>query len=163
MENSLLLLEKILEKQNYLVMELLRLGEEELEALKVDNLKQLQDIMQRQQPLSEELFQLEKERAQLQQELAREFNLEEQLTFQVLADAKIAGSEKVVAMGNLIRDNFMKLREINETNNLLIRQSLSYINKMLNLVAAKQSSTYDNNGQVNNTAGKTNLKLDKSI
>lgn len=162
MDKSLATLGMLLEKQNNLVLELLRLGEEELLALKADNLDELQEITGKQQVLSERLAVLEKERIALQTELADRLKLTGQLTLKELMDAELPGSEQVAIMGNILKENFLKLKELNETNNLLIRQSLAYINKMLSAMMTKSQATYGQNGQVT-TSAQPSLKLDKSV
>lgn len=154
-------LQAVLEQQNLLVLDLLRLGEEELEALKTDNLPALQEVIVKQQSLSESLAKLEQERLELQAYLVKEAQLPEAFTLKDLAESGIPGSQEIVSLGKTLADNYEKLRELNETNNLLIRQSLSLINKMLSIFAPQNGTTYGRTGQV--SANSSSVKLDKSV
>lgn len=161
MKQSLASLQAILEKQNYLLLELLNLGEEELEALKTDNLTSLQAITTKQQSLSETLAKLEQERLVLQAYLAKENQLSEGFTLKDLVKLDLPGSQEIELIGKTLADNFLKLKDLNETNNLLIRQSLGLINKVLGALAPKQGTTYGQTGRM--SPDSPSLKIDKSV
>jgi len=161
MKDYMASLQSILERQNHLVLELIRLGQEELEALKTDNLAALQAVIKEQQPLGEALAKLEQERLDLQACLAKEHNLSPGFTLKDLAEHQVPGSEDVILLGQTLADNYLKLKDLNETNNLLIRQSLSLINKMLSVFAPQNSTTYSRNGHVSTNS--SSLKLDESV
>lgn len=161
MKECMASLQSILERQNQLVLELLRLGEKELEALKADDLQTLQEVIREQQSYGETLAKLEHERLDLQVFLAKEYDLPEGFSLRDLKEAKAPGSEKIMPIGETLADNYSKLRELNETNNLLIRQSLSLINKMLSVFAPRNRTTYGPSGQV--STNPSSLKIDKSV
>ncbi|HHU31889.1 MAG: flagellar protein FlgN [Zhaonellaceae bacterium] len=161
MKECIASLQSILERQNHLVLELLRLGEEELEALKTDDLQALQEVIKDQQSLGESLAKLEQERLELQDYLAQKYNMPKGFTLKELAESQVPGSQEIMPLGQTLADNYSKLQELNETNNLLIRQSLSLINKMLSVFSQQSGATYGPSGQV--SANSSSLKLDKSV
>lgn len=160
--NSLKEYKNLLLEHDSLVAKLLELAEEELEALKANDLKGLQKVISQQQRLSDELFDLEKKRMALQAQLAEEYGISPHISLRELLASSLPGIDELEEVGQRILDNFNKLKEVNELNNLLIRQSLAYINKILKAVLPQGQATYSPSGQINNTEP-VNIKLDKTV
>lgn len=160
--NSLKAFKSLLHELNSLVKKLLALAEDELEALKTNDLKKLQEVVSQQQFYSDELFELEKKRMVLQGQLAQEYGLEPNLSLKELLASQLLERENLEEVGSELLDNFAKLKEANELNNMLIRQSLAYINKVLKAVLPQGQATYSPRGEINTTEA-LNVKLDKSV
>ena len=153
-------LQSILEQQNLVAAELLDQGEKELEALKTTDLEALQRIMDRQRILGASLAKLEQTRLKLQAGLSRDFSLPDNFCLRDLAERGIPGSQEIIPLGKALADNYEKLRELNETNNLLIRQSLGLLNRLTGLFAA-QDITYGRSGRIDGIS--QSAGLDKSV
>jgi flagellar biosynthesis/type III secretory pathway chaperone len=68
--------------------------------------------------------------------------------------------ESFKKLADLLRKNFRELQELNELNSLLIKQSLAYVQKVMNALGAGQS-VYQPDGTLEAKARKT--VIDKSV
>jgi flagellar biosynthesis/type III secretory pathway chaperone len=162
MRNSIETLENLLIQQNELVTLLLQMGQKELLALQKDDTNQLLAILKDQEKISNQLISLETERIALQNQLAKANDLVLDMTLKELIESEISVNRPLQKIGQTLQDNYFKLKELNETNNLLLRQSLGYINKMLSLIKPKGPKLYSQNGQAT-TSNMVKMNVDKSI
>ncbi|MDS1029506.1 flagellar protein FlgN [Bacillota bacterium LX-D] len=162
MDHNLDLLQTLMQKENEVVEELLNLAEQELEALKIDDLQSLTTITQKQHKICQELTGLEKERLQLQTVLSSTYNLQPNFSLTELI-AAIPENQQLAALGQKLKRNYTSLKELNGINSLLIKQSLSLTNKILGaLMPNRKPVVYGQSGTYENSIPKT-IKLDKSV
>ncbi|MHB1419673.1 MAG: flagellar protein FlgN [Bacillota bacterium] len=152
MVNFFVSMEELLTKQDRLIQELIRLGEEELFALKENNFMELQRITGEQEKSSRQLSELERTRLGLQQDLAAALDLNKESTLNEMLPHAGENQGKLQDLGKMLQLNFHRLKELNETNRLLIRQSLAFVNKILQVFAPREQLVYSANGQVENPA-----------
>ena len=140
-------LQELLEGQAGLMAELIELGRAETEALKANDVQALAGLVARQDECAARLQELEKRRLAVQDELegrlapaAKGLPLS-----QMLAQICPEGASLVV-LEEQPRRSFLELRELNETNRLLIRQALAFANIMLASLAPQL--VYDREGRV---------------
>ncbi|HHX51305.1 MAG TPA: flagellar protein FlgN [Clostridia bacterium] len=157
---ELALLEEILIEQNRLVEELLRWGQEELEALTNDDFGRLMEITRKQQFFGEELKDLEEKRLATQKSFQDVLGLEPGASLEELIEHQPDLPESFKKLADLLRKNFRELQELNELNSLLIKQSLAYVQKVMNALGAGQS-VYQPDGTLEAKARKT--VIDKSV
>jgi flagellar biosynthesis/type III secretory pathway chaperone len=152
----------LLNQQNKLLTELVELGQAETEALKVDNLDALGHITQRQQILSQDLLHLEDKRVTLQDRIAHLYNLEPAaITLKnILIYAPHEKKKILSALASNMLKNTSILATLNETNQLLIRQSLAYLNNLLSKFHPERT-TYNRFGL--KTTNEASIKLNRTV
>ncbi|MGI6552549.1 MAG: flagellar protein FlgN [Clostridia bacterium] len=158
---ELSLLEEILMEQNRLVEELLRWGQEELEALTNDDFGRLLEITQKQQFCGEKLKALEQKRLASLEKLQNILGLEPKASLEELIKQQPDLPESFTKLAEILRKNFRELQELNELNSLLIKQSLAYVQKVMNALGGGQA-VYQPDGSLE---AKTTIKavIDKSV
>jgi flagellar biosynthesis/type III secretory pathway chaperone len=137
---------KLLMDQEGLMARLVLLGEREMEALKQNDLPGLSVVVAEQEKASQALSRLEKERIQLQGRLSGLLPSGNSLILRDIlpyAGKERAQLEKLAATLQL---HCLRLQELNETNTLLIRQSLAYINRLLPHLAPNEGVSYSPEG-----------------
>lgn len=142
-------LTRLLDRQNQLVSQLVSLAEEELLALRGNNLEDLQAITSAQAQASRELSKLEDERMQVQEELARLFNLGDNRAtlLDVLPYAPEEAHAQLQSLTASLSQNFSRIKELNRLNKLLIQHCLSYVRYMRSAFWPQQDVTYDASGE----------------
>lgn len=147
MEHLFKTLITLLSRQNQLTQSLIQVGQEETEALKQNNLDMLTRLTRQRAELSHSLLEAERERVGVVTEIASALDLSGEITVsRILEHSPSAGELQTVAQS--LRENCRYLQEINETNKLLIRQSLGYVNKLLQYLAPEDQLVYNSSGQV---------------
>lgn len=162
MEELLVELADLLEAQNNLMERLCRLGREQLQALRRDDLAELQRITAEQEALSRELTELETRRLALQERLAAGLNLRPDFSLRELLGMPLAGAARLRQLAAQAAENTAQLRDLNEVNRLLINQSLAYVNRMLQAVQPREKPTYGPGGRLA-AGGGSRLAVDCSV
>jgi seryl-tRNA synthetase len=161
MEDLYQSLAAVLEGQSELVARLIKLGGDETEVLKQNNIEALIANIDSQREPAEELQRLEAERRRLQQAIDERLQLPSGSFKQVLRQAgETAG--RLEAAGKLLSEQLRRLQEITETNRLLLGQSLSFGEQMRKALAGMQES-YNSKGQKVDAPGLIIDNLNKSV
>ncbi|MHB1126217.1 MAG: flagellar protein FlgN [Bacillota bacterium] len=148
MDKFFALMEELLTKQDRLIVDLIQMGEEELAALKENNYLELQRINGEQEKFSRQLAELERSRLCLQRELAAALDLNKEATLTEMLPHALENQGALSDLGKMLQLNFHRLKELNETNRLLIRQSLAFVNKILQAFVPREKNIYSPTGQV---------------
>lgn len=133
----------LLEQQNKVMESILLCLEKEKQALIQEDAKALLEIIEEKKRHINLLEQIEKRREQTYPDVSLS-KLEE--AGLLTADLKAAGE----AMKRMVKS----MGELQETNQLLTRQSLLYANKMISVLKGSPKSTYDAKGKIENQDGK---------
>ncbi|KKM12372.1 hypothetical protein SY88_04305 [Clostridiales bacterium PH28_bin88] len=153
----------LLERQNRLMEDLIHLGREEMTALKDNDMDALARVTREQEQASRQLVIIEGERVEVQHRLGQTLDLGSGLTLgDVLPYAGGEYRESLMGIADTLRRNYAQLQELNEINKLLIRQSLGYINRLLQAMVPTENLTYGSMGQVGTGAGGTSL-IDRTV
>jgi len=138
---------EILSIQNRLIETLISLGQEETRALLNDDWASLQEITERQNQTAGELEEAENLRHRTFALLAAERELPATAKLTEIIEGETVSGEELRQLGQLLAANVLRLKDLNETNALLLRQSLVYVQKMLNLITVN-NQTYGSGGSV---------------
>lgn len=153
----------LLERQNRLMEDLIHLGREEMTALKDNDMDALARVTREQEQASRRLVIIEGERVEVQHRLGQTLDLGSGLTLgDVLPYAGEEYRESLEGIAATLRRNYAQLQDLNEINKLLIRQSLGYINRLLQVLVPTEHLTYSPAGQVGTGAGRAAM-IDKSV
>ena len=137
----------LLGQQEALIKRLIDLGREEMKALKEEDLASLTRLIAEQQDCSEKLGKLEQARVALQEKLARHLGVaESEVTVSGLLPRAGQKREELAEVAARLKASYAELKELNETNRLLIRQALAYVNKVLAAWRA-EAPVYDRDGR----------------
>ncbi|MEW6661698.1 MAG: flagellar protein FlgN [Bacillota bacterium] len=139
---------KLLVDQEELMAQLVLLGEREMAALRQNDLPGVSAIVSEQEKASQALSRLEEERVHLQSRLSAMLPSGNSLVLRDIlpyAGKEQAQLEKLAAA---LQAHCLRLQELNETNTLLIRQSLAYINRLLPHLAPNKGATYSPEGHL---------------
>lgn len=151
----------IMEKQQELMALLVSLGEEELAALRTGDIARLAQLTRQQEDAAMKLANLEKERVLVQTELAELLDIRPDATVKDIISSAGEGVEDLRRVTQLLRESHARLQELNETNRLLIKQSLGYVNRMLEALGARHV-VYEQYGGAERQVGGS-LAVDKSV
>jgi len=147
---------EVLGIQNRLIETLISLGQEETRALLNDDWASLQEITERQNQTAGELEEAENLRQQTFALLAVERELPATAKLTEIIEGETLSGEELRQLGHLLAANVLKLKDLNETNTLLLRQSLTYVQKMLNLITVN-NQTYGSGGSLKKETDLTRL------
>lgn len=152
MQQAFWRLKQILEEQAGLVAELIAIGRAEMEALRTNDLEALVALLPRQEACLARVQALDAGRRTVEEELQAEPTLQDG-EFPRGAGAEAAGPEKelLAALAERLLSGFLELRELSETNRLLIQQSLKFIDAELARLGQPQA-VYDRQGRVERPA-----------
>ena len=161
MNKMFLRLQEQLNKQNNIIQQLLLLGERESEALVKNDIQLLTEVVPAQEQVGVRLIEIEKERLILQEDMAEQLSLNKNVSLRQLIKSSSFQSDAIIDLADTLKTNYLQLQELNETNRMLIKQSLVYVNKMLSTFMPRNETTYQNSGMVK-TAANTST-IDKSV
>ena len=162
MSNLVLDLIKLLQEQNSYIQKLLHLSKVETEALTENQFDKLYEVVKEQENLSRFLQLLEEKRQRLQSELSTSFELEEVNISNLSASLDANLAKELDKVSSLLKDNYLKLQEINQLNVMLIKQGLSYVTRMQDALTPAENKTYGKKG--NSTNESTFIgTVDKSV
>lgn len=157
-------LHRLMKEQEEIIDRLISAGEEQAECLRKNDIKKLQQIVQRQNILSAGLKALEKKRVQVQGALEKELDLPAGSALRELAaragDPKRGQLEK---LGLSLKEKINNLQQINELNRILTSRALQFTNFMLNIICAQAPNAgYTRNGSIK--PGRENKsRINKSV
>lgn len=126
-------LTEVLQRELELLLKIRDLCLREQEHLRKDDLQGLQELLVVKEQAVKELISLEGEREEIHRDLARYFHLPPESGLRDLLAAGVLSPE-LERMVEQLRTVLTELKEISETNTLLIRQSLAYARKILALL-----------------------------
>ena len=162
MSNLVLDLIILLQEQNSYIQKLLHLSKVETEALTENQFDKLYEVVKEQENLSRFLQLLEEKRQRLQSELSTSFELEEVNISNLSASLDANLAKELDKVSSLLKDNYLKLQEINQLNVMLIKQGLSYVTRMQDALTPAENKTYGKKG--NSTNESTFIgTVDKSV
>ena len=145
---------KITSEQVQCVNELLRLSEEETEALKKNDVPLLSKICGEMNEAAQKLVELERKRTQTCGKLASTLGIPEDSSFSQLQKAlsrNLTGSSDEINELFEITQNlklaYSRLQEQNSLNKQLLKQSLSYVRELQDALGLKKRSLYGKDGE----------------
>lgn len=147
MEELFARLADLLERQRAVIDRLIELGREETRALRDEDVACLGRLVAEQQVFSEELGRLEKERMELEEELARRVGQPGAAPMRQILCLAGPRQEELARLTAHLRSSYVRLKELNGTNRLLIQQALAYVNQVLSACGA-QTPVYDHQGRI---------------
>lgn len=152
----------VLKRERTIIDEMVELAQKETEVLRKDDIQGLVELSDSQQQISTELAGLEQERRQLEIRLAAIYcpDIKEATVSGLM---RCAGQNIPKGFHKLVdglKKSYQQLQTANDTNKLLIRQSLSYINKMVSVLLPSQETTYKQSGTVSKV---TASRLDQTV
>ncbi len=154
MEQTFQQLMEILKNERDVIEELVLLARQQTEVLKENDVEGLFKVVGKQEQAGSKLAEIEKERLVLEKRLAEQFSFDtKEVSLNDLIKAAGTGVPNGIrSLAEALKNRCQQLQLLNETNKLLVKQSLSYINKMLSALLPQQESTYKNSGVVKHTA-----------
>ena len=152
MQSAVSELIEIIHKEMRLLHNLLELVNDEQQTLLRNDAEGLVGNLTRQEALLEKADQLEKQRLRVTEVLSRKLRVEpEELSMSRLMDlVEEAHSTELGKLQQTLVEAHQKIGETNRNNELLIRQSMGYIARTLDVVTASppQETTYERSGYV---------------
>ncbi len=138
----------LLEEQNQIMKQLIQVGEEQLEALKIDDIEHINATTSKQETLGRMLALKEKERRETAYALGKQLNIDNIKLSDILNIVNDKERIKLNELSQEIITNQEKLHDINETSKLLLRQSLHYVQKIMDSIDPPENKTYGSSGQI---------------
>lgn len=139
---------EVLQQQKGVIAELTDLAGEQLEALKRDDLEQLNRVTARQTYIIQQSAALEEKRSSIMKEFSRQRGVE----IGHFSQLKELVSDDEFTRISMLRDeliyNSRKLKDEHELNAILLKQGLQYADKMLEVLNIHQPSGYNKSGNV---------------
>ncbi|MDN5326569.1 MAG: hypothetical protein PWP41_1265 [Moorella sp. (in: firmicutes)] len=126
----------VLRDELAVLQELLAVGRQEQEALVTDELAGIQAATRRKEELARRLAALEEERQQVM-----EAGPETSSAGGPASRESVRDDDEINRLRDSLRQAVREFQEVNETNRLLARQSLAYVQKMLSLLLPEGVST----------------------
>ncbi|OIQ12550.1 flagellar protein FlgN [Neomoorella thermoacetica] len=126
----------VLRDELAVLQELLAVGRQEQEALVNDELAGIQAATGRKEELARRLAALEEERQQVM-----EASLDTSVAGAQASRERGRDDDEINRLRDSLRQAVREFQEVNETNRLLARQSLAYVQKMLSLLLPEGVST----------------------
>ncbi|MCK5329274.1 MAG: flagellar protein FlgN [Candidatus Latescibacteria bacterium] len=152
MQSAVSELIEIIHKEMRLLHNLLELVNDEQQTLLLNDAEGLVGNLTRQEALLEKADQLEKQRLRVTEVLSRKLRVApEELSMSRLMDlVEEAHSTELGKLQQTLVEAHQKIGETNRNNELLIRQSMGYIARTLDVVTASppQETTYERSGYV---------------
>ncbi|MBS3976791.1 MAG: flagellar protein FlgN [Syntrophomonadaceae bacterium] len=139
---------KLLEDQEELMARLVLLGEREMTALKKNDLPWLCSLVSEQEKTSQALSRLEEERVRLQSELSAALHPGSNMILRDFLPFAGKDQARLEILSASLQAHCLRLQDLNETNTLLIRQSLAYINRLMPHFAPNEGATYSPEGHL---------------
>lgn len=137
-DQAVLELIDILEKQRELYKKLLEIAKAKQPVLVKGNLAKLEEFIKQEEQIVVQVGKLEEQRSRVHQALANHFHFPEpEITLSEIA-AKVSAelSNKLSQVGDGLKDILNELKDVNNLNSVLIKQSLDYIEFTVNLITS---------------------------
>lgn len=143
----------ILQQQRDLVAKMLTTAEQKNIALRDNNLDELNNTVQQLTKLTLDMAKLDPKREEIQVRLEQVLGLERGATLtQMLPQAPLELQTHLKELQSEIKEDFNKLREINEINGVLTNRALQVNSALLKIFNPGNSQTYQPTGSVKQTA-----------
>jgi flagellar biosynthesis/type III secretory pathway chaperone len=139
---------KILNQQNSLIEELCGLADEQLQALKRDDLDKIKSITSHQEYIRRQMAVLEERRRLIIEEYSRTIGVEIKHFSELMLYTSSDDLDEIQRIRDEIIDRCQKLKEENELNALLLKQGLKYTEKLLGVLNPNKSFVYGKSGDV---------------
>jgi len=152
---------KLLADQEELMALLVLVGEREMAALQKNDLPGLCALVSEQEKTSQTLSRLEEERVRLQKELSATLQPGSSMILRDLLPFAGKDQVRLEIIAASLEAHCLRLQELNETNTLLIRQSLAYINQILPHLVPNEGTTYSPEGHLHQLS--RSAVLDKTV
>lgn len=140
-----------LQKQNQLIKELIQINSSQIEALQKDDIETINYTASEQERLGRELALEERKRREIVFKLGRQYNNENIKMSDIYKLVSDSEARVLRDLSNKIIANHTKLQELNETAKLLLKQSMHYVQKILNILDPSSNKTYSSNGRIERT------------
>ncbi len=154
-------LKALLSSENKVIISLIGLSVKEEKALVKNDPRALVEITRLQKQDIGKLVSLEGRRAEIQQQLTRRLRLEEGALLRDILPYAGEERDELMRVSEELKKNYQKLHEQNAINRMLLRQSLNYVNRILQVLLPERETVYSSTGRVE-TSGETAL-LNKSV
>lgn len=154
---------EILDKEAQVYDEILQLSKDKTTIVIEGKIAELEEITKAEQSLIVKIGELESLRENCVEEIADQLNIKpSELTVSELTkQLNDESAKKLVECKNKIEDILKKLKEVNNLNSKLIRNSIDYIDFSLNILSAASdtNNNYSNNGEVGEGKKKTFMDI----
>lgn len=144
---------KILNQQSSLIAELKNLANEQLQALKQDDLEKIIAITGQQEYIGRQLAGLEEQRRQIIDDYSGINGIEVEGLSDLQPYIKNRDWNEIQIYREEITHNSQAIKQTNELNTLLLKQGLKYADKMLNLLQPQKPRIYSKSGGLNTGSG----------
>ena len=142
---------------------ILQLSKEKKDIVIEGKVSELEEITKNEQTLVIKLGKLEILRESCVEEIAEQLNIKpSELTISELSEhLNEENAKKLIECKNKLEDVLKELKEINQLNSKLIKNSLDYIDFSLNILSAasETNNNYNNSGEVNDGNKKTFMDI----
>lgn len=146
---SFLVLKEILLQQNHVTEELFKLGSRQLDCIRRGDLEALNLTVNEQAHLAQELDRLEQQRLEIQGHLEQALKLDRNSHLSHIAALAGPLQAELLEAGRILRSSYMKLRDINQLNHLLIKNCLSFIDDVASRLNLNEARTvYTSSGEM---------------
>lgn len=133
----------LLKYEQELLSQLMQTLKEENKALVDDDIPSLNKIVKTKETLSNSVRAIESQRISGYGDI----NLSS-IVFKLESEGKTQEAHEIDSIGTDMQDKIFKIKEQNETNQLLIRQSLNYVKTMMNILCPKKNKLYNPSGEI---------------
>lgn len=144
----------ILTEQKNRIEELLKIADEQLQALKQDELDKIISLTNHQEYIAGQITVLEQKRKSILEEYSQKLGIEINSFSKLLFYIKDNDQEKILELSQEIIEICQKLSEVNELNTFLLKQSLAYTERVLGVFNRKNSLVYGKAGDMHRAANK---------
>lgn len=144
----------ILSEQKNRIEELLKIADEQLQALKQDELDKIISLTNHQEYIAGQITVLEQKRKSILEEYSQKLGIEINSFSKLLFYIKDNDQEKILELSQEIIEICQKLSEVNELNTFLLKQSLAYTERVLGIFNRKNSLVYGKAGDMHRAANK---------
>ncbi|WP_028307527.1 flagellar protein FlgN [Desulfitibacter alkalitolerans] len=137
-----------LKEQNKLILELVEIGEKQIEALKIDDIQSINNINAIQEKLGRSLALQEKKRRELVYEIGSILGKDDIRMLDIIFIVPGEDKKELKKLSDNIMENHQKLEETHELSRLLLKQSLKYVQKIMDCIEPQGQKTYGSSGQI---------------
>lgn len=138
---------EIMTRQKKLINELLDIASEQLQALKLNDLKKINSLTGRQEYIGRQLALLEQKRHVIIEQYSRKHGIEIK-HFSELLPIENDDFTEVKRISKEIADSCQKLKEEHELNSLLLKQGLKYTERAGEVLNGHKSLVYGKSGDI---------------
>ncbi len=144
----------IMNKQNSLIEELRDLASEQLQALKRDDLNKIIYITSHQEYIGRQLAVSEQQRRMILEEYSQEYGIEIKHFSELQLHTDSDKFAKIQKSRDEIIDKCQKLKDEQGLNDLLLKQSMRFTERVLGVLNVKKTLVYGKTGDIKNTGNR---------